>query len=150
MKTTSKTSKSPPKSKARAKKPSEPRDRVQERKERFLIAYEQAMAIVSTACRAVGISRGTFYYWMREDTEFAERIREVDEGQIDAVEGALLSRIQECDTTAIIFYLKTKGKARGYSERLELTGKDGGELLPPRVLTKEEAKVLFAQLESDY
>jgi len=35
-------------------------------------------------------------------------------------------------------------------ERIEITGKDGTELLPPRVLTKQEAKELLEGLENDY
>lgn len=119
------------------------------RKGAFLRALDESLGIISTACRAAKISRTTFYTWLRNDPEFAECVREIEERQIDEVEGALLSRIREADTTAIIFYLKTKGKTRGFSERLELTGRDGTDLLPPRVLTEEEAKRLFGELEKD-
>jgi len=40
----------------------------------------------------------------------------------------LYKRIEGGDTTAIIFYLKTQAKERGYVERTqqEITGRDGG------------------------
>lgn len=46
----------------------------------------------------------------------------------DHVESKLHSEIDKGNVTAIIFYLKTKAKDRGYVERQELTGKDGGKL----------------------
>jgi hypothetical protein len=36
--------------------------------------------------------------------------------------------IKAGNVTAIIFYLKTQAKDRGYVERQELTGADGGKL----------------------
>lgn len=88
-----------------------------ESKAKFLEAFSAAAGIVLTACEAVNISRSTFYRWMKTDGEFAERVEEISEEQIDFVEGKLLRQIKEGDTTAIIFYLKTKGKKRGYSEK---------------------------------
>lgn len=37
------------------------------------------------------------------------------------------------DASAVIFFLKTKGKHRGYVERSELTGKDGAPIAPAPV-----------------
>lgn len=36
------------------------------------------------------------------------------------------------------------------TQRMELTGKDGGDLIPARTLTKEEAAELFKTLNEKY
>lgn len=50
------------------------------------------------------------------------------EKQLDITESKLFENIDDNDDTAIIFYLKTKGKHRGYVERSEVTGPDGTAL----------------------
>lgn len=107
----------------------------------FLIFYEEQLATIAPACRAVGISRQTFYNWRDSDPDFAEKVKEIDEMEIDFVEYALKKRIKEGDTTAQIFYLKTKGKERGYKEKQEVehtTGEEGFKIeyivpSPPKV-----------------
>lgn len=51
------------------------------------------------------------------------------ENTTDFVENALLSAIKDGNVTAMIFYLKTQAKARGYVERQEVTGSDGREVV---------------------
>ncbi len=89
----------------------------EESKGKFLEALAAAAGIVLTACESVNVSRSTYYRWYKEDAAFAERVDEISEEQLDFVEGKLLKSIKEGDTTSIIFYLKTKGKKRGYSEK---------------------------------
>ena len=89
----------------------------EESKGKFLEALAAAAGIVLTACESVNVSRSTYYRWYKEDAAFAERVDEISEEQLDFVEGKLLKSIKVGDTTAIIFYLKTKGKKRGYSEK---------------------------------
>lgn len=87
-----------------------------ERKQRFLEALKEHLGIVATACSACGMTRQTYYNWRHNDAEFKAAVDEITETQIDYVEDKLLNQIKNGNTTATIFYLKTKGKKRGYSE----------------------------------
>lgn len=121
---------------------------VQRDKERLLEKLKECSGIVTFACDKVGLSRQTFYRWCRDDQEFKERVDAINELQIDVAEASLLKKIQNGDTTAIIFYLKTKGKDRGYSERREISipggvGVDFKNDFDVSRLSDEERKVLL-------
>lgn len=90
---------------------------MEETKCRFIEALEQAHGIVTDACAAVGIVRGTYYRWYNNDPEFKEAADMVKESAIDYVESKLLNNIDRGDTTAILFYLKCKGKRRGWIDK---------------------------------
>ena len=87
-------------------------------KEVFIKSYKVSRTI-SEACESANISRYTFYEWKKNDEEFAQRIVEIDEARIDYVENKLFENIDGNKTNEILFYLKTKGKNRGYVERQE-------------------------------
>lgn len=90
------------------------------KKKQVLDALQKSMGIISKATELAKISRTTFYKWLEEDENFKEQVNEVFERQIDFVESKLLSNINDGDTTAIIFFLKTKGRKRGYHEKTEI------------------------------
>ena len=94
-------------------------------KKALIQALEKSLGVVTTACRSVGIERGTFYRYCREDKEFSDIVKELDNVVLDFVESKLHKQIMEDNTAATIFFLKTKGKNRGYIERTEHTGVDG-------------------------
>jgi len=81
------------------------------------------LGVVTSACKLVGISRQTHYRWLREDENYKAWIEQIPDITLDFAETALLKQIKEGNTTAIIFYLKTKGKQRGYIERQEIDTK---------------------------
>lgn len=57
--------------------------------------------------------------WMSErckDPEVIEHLRKVEDERLDRYEEALDKLMTDGNTTAIIFYLKTKGRGRGYIE----------------------------------
>lgn len=95
------------------------------RKKALLSALEKSLGVVSPACSAAGVSRETFYEWCRTDPKFKAAVDGLGEVALDFAETKLLTRIKDESDTAIIFYLKTKGRKRGYSERLEVTGANG-------------------------
>ncbi len=92
---------------------------------------------VSMTCDLLDISRTTYYDWLKKDPEFKRRISEVLDFRTDRVESKLMELIDGVesenspingqkvyvkppDVSAIIFYLKTKGKHRGYTEKQEV------------------------------
>lgn len=90
------------------------------KKSKMLTALEQSLGVVTTACKKADIPRSTFYKWYNEDESFREDVNELANITIDFAESQLLSQIKGGNTTATIFYLKTKGKGRGYVERQEV------------------------------
>ena len=98
------------------------------KKEQFLEALEKSMGIISQAAKKIGIDRTTPYKWMREDEDYDAQVKELLNVSLDFVEGKLFEAIDKNNITGIIFYLKTKGKHRGYVERHELAGVDDKEL----------------------
>jgi hypothetical protein len=89
-------------------------------KKAMIEALEKSLGIVTTACKIVGIDRGSHYNWMKADKEYEERVKEIENIAIDFAESKLHKQIEKGDTTATIFYLKTKAKNRGYVERQEI------------------------------
>lgn len=118
------------------------RTRFRNRKKKdFIEAMQRTMGNVSKSCTAAGIARETFYRWLDEDPDFAKAVEEVNETNIDMVESALFQQINDGNVTATIFYLKTKGKKRGYVEQTDVNVSGGVKLRP---LTDEEIEELRA------
>lgn len=95
-------------------------DRRRARKKKAILAnYFKATGSISRLCSHTQISRPTFYRWLKEDPEFAARIADQEEALLDYAESCLFTMMNKDIPAAVIFYLKTKGKHRGYVERIE-------------------------------
>jgi len=90
------------------------------KKELFLNVFEKKAGNISMACKAVGIGRRTYYNWLDEDKTFRENIDNINESLIDFAESKLLLNIKAGKEASLFFYLKCKGKQRGYIERQSL------------------------------
>lgn len=110
--------------------------------EKLVELFRKHLGRKSHVAEALKISRTTLDAWIRDDSALAEAIEAQGEANIDYVESKLFELIEGVtvqekkgremviydlppNVTAIIFFLKTKGKSRGYVERQEITGADG-------------------------
>lgn len=93
---------------------------VQPKKAKMLKALEKSLGVVTTACKMANVGRTTYYEWLDKDPEFKKAVDDFNNIALDFAESKLYELIQEGNVTATIFYLKTKGKKRGYIERQEI------------------------------
>lgn len=104
-------------------------------KKNLLIALEKNLGIVTTACKEVGLSRDSFYRYYEEDIIFKEKVDLINEYTLDFTETQLLKKIKEGSERSILFYMRYKGKKRGYTDSIDLTS--AGEKLG------SEIKIIF-------
>jgi hypothetical protein len=97
-------------------------------------AIQAAEGNLTEAARIIGCSRTTIYNYMEKYVTVKQTYEEVNEKTIDWVEDKLLDQCRRGNMTAIIFFLKTKAKHRGYVERQEFTGKEGKDLIPENIV----------------
>jgi len=90
------------------------------KKVEFLKVFKKKACNISASCDAVKIDRQTYYNWMAKDEKFKTSVLECQEGLIDFAESMLMQNINKGDNTATIFFLKCKGKSRGYIEKQEI------------------------------
>lgn len=85
----------------------------------MLEALEKTLGVVTPALKSANVARGTFYGWLKDDPKFRDAVDALPDIALDFAESKLHKLIKDENPTAIIFYLKTKGKKRGYVERIE-------------------------------
>jgi len=105
-------------------------------KKAMVAALQSTLGIVSPALLKSKISRTTHYKWLKEDDDYKAQCLETAEQALDFAESSLHHQIEEHQTAATIFYLKTKGKGRGYIEKQEydLSSSDGTLTPQPTVI----------------
>ena len=87
--------------------------------EKIVQIYEKKGCNITATCSALGISRKTFYEWKEKKKKLAEGLEAAEESIIDFAESKLVEHINNDDVQALIFFLRTKGKKRGYVEKTE-------------------------------
>lgn len=92
-------------------------------------AAKGSRGFVTTIAKVLDVERTYIYKLMEKYPAFKQAVIDERESLKDFAESSLLKQIQEGNTTATIFYLKTQAKDRGYIERQEITGADEGPVI---------------------
>ena len=92
-------------------------------------AIKKARGFISKAAQLCDVSRETFYVYLKRYATAQQALEDEHEARHDFVESKLMKLIDEGQVAAVIFYLKTQCKARGYVERQEVSGADGGPVV---------------------
>lgn len=82
----------------------------------MLNALKASLGNVSASAEAANISTCSHYLWMKKDPEYKRRVDELENRNLDFAETSLFKNIKNGKEASLIFYLKTRGKKRGYIE----------------------------------
>lgn len=94
-------------------------------------AITRAHGITSLAAQELGCSPNTVRGYISRYPTVAASKHQATEGMLDIAEAKLFQAIANGEAWGVIFYLKCKGKQRGYIERQEITGADGSPVVGP-------------------
>jgi len=108
------------------------------KKEMLLEGLVKSLGVITSACAIANVSRTSYYSYYKDDNEFAKEVDEVSNIALDFAESKLFDLIKDKNITAIIFFLKTKGRHRGYSERIE-----------PEKINQESMNLVVEFVDSD-
>lgn len=103
--------------------------RAQYSAQQFIEAIPKTGGIISTIAARVGCDWHTAKKYITNYPTIRQAYEDECERVTDLAETKLIEAMTGGDLIAIKFYLATKGKRRGYTERQEITGADGGPIV---------------------
>lgn len=89
-------------------------------------ALHESKGAVYLAAKRLGVSHTSIYTYVKKYEDIADIKNYYDGELVDIGEIALRSAVTNKEPWAVKYILSTKGKDRGYTERSEVTGADGG------------------------
>jgi hypothetical protein len=94
-------------------------------------AIRRAAGNVTAAARGLGVGRTALHARIAKSPDLQRVLQEEREALVDMAESALRAEVLDRNMTAIIWTLKAspEAKRRGWSERHEIGGPDGGPVL---------------------
>jgi hypothetical protein len=91
-------------------------------------ALQACQGLVYLAARRLGCSPTTIWAYRTRFKTVRDAVRQKRGELVDTAELALLQGVQQGAPWAVTFVLKHLGRGRGYVERQEVTGKEGGQV----------------------
>ena len=92
-------------------------------------ALQATGGFMALAAQRLGCSYKTVQRRVSGSTKLQAKLAEICDCKLDVAEAALMKAVRDGAAWAVCFYLKCKGKQRGYVERQEVTGKDGAPII---------------------
>ena len=83
--------------------------------EKLIEALHATGGCRADTARMLGVTRSAVTQRIQANPQLIETINDIEESRLDIAETALIEAIHKGKSWAIIFYLKCKGKARGYT-----------------------------------
>lgn len=112
--------------------------------EDILAAIPGTGGLFSLIANRIGCSRSLIQKRLARSPTLRQAYNDECEKMLDVAESKLLAAIQAGDMGMVCFYLRTKGKNRGYAPRQELTGSDGEAINVKNVDALSDAERLAA------
>jgi len=78
------------------------------KKNRLVELWRETRGHISDMCKSAGVSRVTFYKWLKEDKIFNQAIQDAESELNDDVEKSLIHCIASGKESSIHFYLKKR------------------------------------------
>jgi hypothetical protein len=123
---------------------------------RYRKAVMEARGNVSLACEKLGVGRSAFYKVLHASEGLRQTLEEAREALDDEVEHTFMKTMLGDEAagtppnlTAMIFYMKTRMRYRGYGEKLYIDHSVEGIINAWERLSPEEQDALIARLEAD-
>jgi predicted transcriptional regulator len=114
--------------------------------EQIAEALRASGGLQTPAAKMLGVSQQMISSRIRKSPYLLEVRREVEEALLDIAETQLVQQIKKGRIGAIIFYLKCKGKSRGYIEKHHQTVEHTGK--PQQIEVKGLEKLSNEQLRA--
>ena len=114
--------------------------------QRIIQTVQESNGLLTLVAKKAGLNYSTVWRYTQDFPLVKQAVIEAKERMLDFAEGKLYEKIKEGDNVAIIFYLKTQGKGRGYIERQEVTGEGGKPIKYEFTVKDTESKKLTEQL----
>jgi len=96
--------------------------------QQFIDAIPGTGGIITAIAKKVGCDWHTAKKYIDTYATVGQAYQDECEKVLDLAESKVIEMIHASDGQMVRYYLSTKGKRRGYTERQEITGADGGEV----------------------
>jgi hypothetical protein len=91
-------------------------------------ALLEQRGILGKAAESLDVTRQNLRAFLLKHPDLEEVRQEASEQLLDVAEAQITNAIEQGDLKTVRWYMERRGKDRGYSTRVETTGKDGGPI----------------------